>query len=112
MPVSRIAVNISRRVIADGDDEDRFTSTVAATYVQQLTAESNLFANLSYYLVDRTTNSTKVERTNLELGYQYELTEDWNLDTGFSYRIRDEETVGQAESSAIFVSLSRRFDLF
>ena len=47
MPVSRIAVNISRRVIADGDDEDRFTSTVAATYVQQLTAESNLFAHLS-----------------------------------------------------------------
>lgn len=112
MPVSRVSFNLSRRVIADGEDENRFTSTVAATFTQQLTEQSNLFANLSYFLVDRTPTSTQVERTNLQLGYQYELTEEWNLDTGFSYRIRDEDNIGQAESKSIFVSLSRRFDLF
>ena len=48
---------------------------------------------------------------DLTVSYNRNLTQDWILSTGASYQIRDEETVGKADSQLIFLSFRRDFDL-
>ena len=108
----RYSIQLDRRVQFDSDDEERFTTTLAAQYRQNLTPYSAFLADFSYFLADGTTSSNEVERTNLRLTYEYALTDDWNLNSGLSWRVRDEDNVGKGESEALFVNLTRRFDLF
>jgi len=48
-------------------------------------------------------------RTDLSATYSRILTRDWQLLTGYQYRIRDEETVGEATSNRVFLTLQRNF---
>jgi hypothetical protein len=48
-------------------------------------------------------------RTDLRATYNYTLTRDWQLSTGYEYRTRDEETVGEATSNRVFLTLQRSF---
>lgn len=111
MPRSQLTLRLNRTVAADSNNTDRFTTSVAAGYRQELSALSSISANLSLYVQDGTAASNKVTRKDAALAYQYALTDDWNLDTGVSMRVRDEATIGRATSRQIFFSLSRRFDL-
>ena len=111
MPRSQLSVQLNRSVSADSNNTDRFTTSLAAQYRQELTALSSISANFSLFVQDGTGASNKVTRKDAALAYQYALTDDWNLDAGVNLRIRDEATVGRATSKQVFVSLSRRFDL-
>ena len=48
-------------------------------------------------------------RTDLRATYTRDLTRDWQISTGYEYRIRDEETVGEATSNRVFLTLQRSF---
>ena len=106
------SVQLDRRVLADSNDEDRFTTSLTAQYRQDINAFSSFVANFSYFVADGSATANKVERSNLALSYEYELTEDWNLNSGVNLRMRDETTVGRARSEQIFFNLSRKFDLY
>lgn len=113
-------LSFNRGVTTDSNNEDIFTTRLAAQYLHQVNASSSLFANLSYFESDGTTTTNKISRTDISMGYSYELTEDWNLNAGVNLRTRDESlggapgstTVGRAKSNEIFVSVSRKFDLY
>lgn len=107
---SNVSLNLNRSVSVDSNDESRFSTTMLAHYDYTINAFSNLAADLSYTVLDRTTLSNGVRRSELELSYRRQLTEDWNLRTGLSYQVRDEDTVGKTDSQNLFVSLSRSFD--
>ena len=111
MPTSQISVNLNRAVTSDSFNRDIFTTSLSARYSHDLTLYSSLYANLSYYVSDGTPTTNRVERNDISLGYQYELTEAWDLNAGLNLRMRDEANVGSARSNELFVSLSRRFDL-
>ncbi|MAY85466.1 MAG: hypothetical protein CML02_01870 [Pseudooceanicola sp.] len=111
MPTSQISVNLNRAVTSDSFNRDIFTTSLSARYSHDLTLYSSLYANLSYFVSDGTSTTNRIERNDLSLGYQYELTEAWDLNAGLNLRMRDEATVGKARSNELFVSLSRRFDL-
>lgn len=111
MPTSQMSLRLNREVASDTNDQSRFTTTLAAQYSKELTALSSLSANYSVFVQEGTPGNNKVTRQDAALTYSYALTDDWNLDTGLSMRIREESTVGRATSKQIFLSLSRRFDL-
>ncbi len=111
MPSSQFSIRFNRSVVADADNTDRFTTTLAAEYRKEISSLSSISANFSVFVQDGTAASNKVTRRDAALAYQYALTDDWNLDTGVNMRVRDEATVGRATSKQVFFSLSRRFDL-
>ena len=105
------SVRLDRTVTSDSNDENRFTTLFSAQYSQDLTAYSSFVASLSYYQLDETSLENGVEQTNLRLGYQYELTQDWSLNSGISLRSRDEDNVGKADSQEVYLNIARKFDL-
>jgi len=48
-------------------------------------------------------------RTNLEVAYRRELTEDWDLRVGYRGRLRDQEGTDTARSNAVFATVGRSF---
>lgn len=109
---SLYSLNFSRRVLPDENDNNRFTTTVAARYSHELSPVSTFVANASYFLSDGGTTTNQVDRANIVLRYDYALTDDWNLNAGVNLRMRDEENVGRGESQEVFFGISRRFDLY
>lgn len=118
-PTGNYSVRLNRSVTSDGNNQDRFTTTLAAQFSHKVNAYSSVYTNFSYYLTDSTAAENQVERTNLSVGYAYALTDDWALNAGVSLVSRNESlggapgstTLGKAKSNQVFVSLSRRFDL-
>ncbi len=50
-----------------------------------------------------------VAATEMVLSYNHGLTQDWGLNLGVNYRLRDEATVGSSDSAGLFVTVSRDF---
>ncbi|GHF65714.1 hypothetical protein GCM10017056_41060 [Seohaeicola zhoushanensis] len=119
LPSGSLSLSLNRSVQADANNEDRFTTSLAARYSHQVNETSSLFANASYFLVDGTGTANQTTRTTISMGYSRALTEDWNLDAGINYNARKEvavgaptsSTLGRGTSNGVFVSLSRKFDL-
>ena len=112
LPTSRFSLSLNRDVQPDSDNESRFTTSLAANYTRQMTVYSSLFADFSYFLADGTPSANEVQRADLSLGLNYALTEDWSLNSGVNVRVRDEDNLGRARSNELFLTLSRRIDLY
>lgn len=78
-------------------------------YVHQINDISSLVFDAGYTLKDGADNET--ERANFTAAYQHSLTEDWALRTGYTYRMRDTQTIDRADSHSVFVSIGREFTL-
>jgi hypothetical protein len=48
-------------------------------------------------------------RADLRATYRRDLTRDWQLSTGYEYRIREESDIGEATSNRVFLTLERSF---
>lgn len=119
MPTSTISLSLDRRVQVDSNNDNVFVTSLAGQFRHQVNAQSSIFANVSYFLTDGSSTSNDVARTDLSMGYSYELTSDWDLNAGVNLTTRDETlvgsplspTLGKGTSNGVFVSLSRKFDL-
>ncbi len=74
-----------------------------------ISAVSQLGFRATYALAEGTASDPRVARFDLDAVYSRRLTQDWNFNTGVSYRSRDEEGVGRANSPLVFVALGRDF---
>lgn len=108
---SRLRFNANRQVRTDSDDEERLTNRLGMGYDYDINSISGLTFDIGYSLAEGNASSNEVERTSADLSYRHALTEDWLVRTGVSYEYRDEENVGDAESTSVFLTLSRTFDL-
>jgi outer membrane usher protein FimD/PapC len=106
LPRGSIEAALSHSPDADGSGS---TSVAALNYSQSLSAVSGLNLGLSYSdFSDPGEND--VARTDLTASYTHSLTEDWGLSVGANLSRRDEDTIGAANSSTLFLSLSRDFE--
>lgn len=106
LPRGSIGAALSRSPDADGSGS---TSVLALNYSQSLSAVSGLNFGVSYSdFSDPGEND--VTRTDLTASYTHSLTPDWGLSVGANYSLRDEATIGAANSSTLFLSLSRDFE--
>ena len=111
MARSALSLRLNRTVSTNNDDEERLATSAVVNYSYDINTLSSLGFSMDYGLTDGTGATNDTERAGVSLSYNRSLTRDWTLSTGVSHRIRDEGTAGNADSTSLFVSLNRSFDL-
>jgi hypothetical protein len=110
LPTGQISAGVSRDVATTDDDTEVATTLVTVAYNHDLNAISGIGFDLSYAVIDETT-ANLVTRADVNARYTRELTDDWDMNVGLTYRLRTEETQPDTDSKQVFFSLSRQFDL-
>lgn len=102
------AAAVSARVSHAGGGDGE--TVLALGYNQSLNAVSGLNLGISY-TDERDAAANDVQRTELSASYTLAVGGDWALRTGLYTGLRAEETEGSSRSSAVFVTISRDFDI-
>jgi len=89
------------------------TTRASLGYTHQINTLSSFSLSASYAELDRAGGPqfNDTSRANLSATYNYQITRDWQLSTGYGYRVSEEETVGTATANRIFLTLQRSFTL-
>lgn len=103
-----VGVKLSRSVTEGSGDAESTISQATFSLTQSLSPR--LGANVALGLKDSRDDAsgTSTRSTDLSASLNYALTEDWGLTMGASHRIR--ETAVTADSSALYLSISRNFE--
>ena len=110
LPSGQFSINFNRNVVSNNTDATQLATSLAVNYNHQINTTSSVGLSLFYGVTDATVDANGVEQTELSASYSHALTEDWNLNTGINYQVRDEDTVGRADAPSVFLSIGRRFD--
>ena len=102
----QITVRLERAVSFD-DDESTVSTAFVAGWDRRITALSSVGLDFSYAVSDAP--SETITQTGFGATYSYALTDDWSLDTGLRYRVRDDAD-GHAESPSVFLAIGRSFE--
>lgn len=111
LPTSTITMQYNRGVYTDSNDEDRFTDYLVAGYSHEINQISNISANLSLSYTEASSTEDATKRGNLVISYNHELTPDWSFNTGIAFRALEDDSTGEADSTAVFFGIGRNFDL-
>ena len=113
MPTGVISVGLNRNVSTSSEDEERVTTTADLGYDHEINSISSIGFDLSFGLSEATggVNNDDTRRTDVSASYNRRVTEDWSMSTGVEYRIRDEDLAGKSDSTSIFLTLNRDFNL-
>lgn len=96
---------------AVGDDDVRLRSNVSAAFSRQLTLRSSMNLRADYTRSSASPLSNRLEAASLQASYSHQLTPDWSLNSGLTYRLRREQGVGRATSPGVFIGLGRQFEV-
>lgn len=110
LPTGEVHARINRNVGLNSEDDERIQTLASVGYSHTINRISSIGLDMSYGATEFDT-ANDVNRTDISLSYRHSLTQDWFLRTGVRYTTRDEQTVGQAKASSVFLSLSRDFEL-
>jgi hypothetical protein len=112
LPRGTIAASVERSVATNSLDQDVLTTRASASWNRELNAVSSLTLGLTYARNEDAGAGVVAarERTSLRAAWNRTLIEDVQLSAGIEHRRRT-EAGGSASSNAVFVTLSRRFDL-
>ena len=95
------------------DQEEVLTTSASVGYERDLTALSRFGVDLSLREVADTGPDDEEDQTfvSVDLVYDYDLTRDWTLSTGYRGRISREADRDNATSNALFFNLTRDFTI-
>lgn len=108
-PRSVISAQIRRSVDFDQEKGNVIRTAAFLGYFYEINSVSGINLNAGYTISDEVTDT--IDRANFTASYQYTLTEDWALNTGYRYRMREELTDPRAQSHAVFFNIGRDFNL-
>ncbi len=111
LPQGAINLSADRQVSTDDNDNERIASSLDFGYDHSINNISSVGLDIKFGLVESTSTASEVERYDITASYNRELTRDWSMVTGVSYRTRDSSSVGFADSTSVFFTLDRSFDL-
>lgn len=104
-----LGLELERRISFDSDEgEETDTSEISVNWLKNLNESTSISLDVGYEQSD--SPSETIKQVTFGAGYTQRLTQDWNLDTGIGYRIRD-DLDGRARSPSVYVSLSREFQV-
>ncbi len=106
---NELRVFFDRDVVITDDDVFRDEYILDIVYILGLGPSSRLGLSATQILTDDTAVDPRVERTDLNAVYSYELESEWVVNAGLNYRIRDEADLGRATSPLAFFSIGREF---
>ncbi len=109
LPRGSVNVRLERRAEFEDDTEDTVTETIfSVSLAREVNAVSSLGLGLSHQV--NVEPAERIEQSEFAATYRYQLTEDWGLDSGVRYRVRNDAD-GRSESPDVFVALSRVFEV-
>lgn len=114
LPRGNFSALLERDARTDEDGDERITSLARLGYQSLINASSSLLFEFDYVLNDEDLaggGSNTTEAATFRATYIRELTRDWNLRTGYAYRMRDETADSFADSNELFVTLEREFTI-
>ncbi|MGI9390915.1 MAG: hypothetical protein ACR2O1_12725 [Boseongicola sp.] len=89
---------------------DAFLNTVVRlNYMQEINAISSWDAGFSYGSANEFGEPDGDKRTSATVAYNRDLTEDWNLRTGFEYILIEDDGGPDRSSNTVFVTIGRDF---
>lgn len=109
LPDGAVSANLVRSVGLTSEDEERITTTLRVNYSHAFTDVSSLALRLSHAMSESVGTTGRVSRTDIGATYRHQITRDWALDTGVTYRLRREGGVGSARAPTLFMGLGREF---
>ena len=111
LPAGSITASVNRAVRTSSEGNDILTTQASLDYLQTINALSSFVLGFDYVEIadagGGTVTDTKSPR--IRAAYNYALTKDWNLSTGYIFRHRDETGIGSSDSSEVFLTLDRQF---
>ncbi len=106
---NELRVFFNRDVVITDDDVFRDEYILRLIYILGLGPSSRLGLSATQVFTDDTAVDPRVERTDINAVYSYELESEWILNAGLNYRVRDEDGEGRATSPLAFFSISKEF---
>lgn len=110
LPQGDLLLSASQEISGDARDEENRISRLSVMHSRELTPLSTGRIGLTMQDSKDTTTGLSTRTADLSMGLHYDLTPDWGLDLGATYRRRDEDGIGRAHSTNLHLSLSRNFE--
>lgn len=113
-PVDSVTAAVSRAITLDANNNDVAYTSLSLGYSHKVNPVASLDLSLSLNRAGDggLGSTTSVDRQSLRAAYSYQLTPDWDLDTGYLYRHLNKSGSGSATSNSVFVTIGRKFTLW
>lgn len=111
LPTESFGVNLSRQVTLNADSQDATNTVLGLTYQHKINPVSDIGLSVNVLATGGGTGVAEATRQSLRATYSHDLTADWQMTAGYQFRSLDKSTTGTADSSSIFLTLSRKFTL-
>ncbi len=111
IPTGDITAQLNRYVADDSNDDERLYSALSIGYSHEINSYSNLDLRTSFTTSNTTAKTDLNTRIRASATYTYSMTKDWNLNTGYIFRQRDDANSARADSHAVFFGIGRKWDL-
>lgn len=105
-----LSAKLSRAVTNDTNNDEALITTFSLGMTQELSPRLSLNLGASWVENEKQATGLATDTTSLEASLSYALTEDWAMNLGANHKVQDEDGVGKADSSSVFVSLGRTFE--
>ena len=105
-----LSARLSRAVTNDTDNDEALVTAFSLGMTQELSPRLSLNLGASWTQSDKQATGLVTDTTSLDASFNYALTEDWAMNFGASHKVKDEDVVGKADSSSVFLSVGRKFE--
>lgn len=111
MKRARFTASLDRQVRTSSQSNELETTRVALGYRYDINEDSgiDLSADFAQFTEAGGPSVTDSSRANLRATYNRDLTQDWQLSTGYEFRMEDEDGQDTATSNTLFVTVQRVF---
>ncbi len=105
-------LSLASEIVVTSDSAIQRNTTANVGYDYQISNVDSVGFSVSYAWIEGiggapVTDSTSASATAV---YRRDLTEDWSVETGYTYRLRREEGTDEAESNTLFLTLQSSFN--
>ena len=110
LPRGAISFTLEQRATSGRDNENLINSRMSLGYRQELTSRSGF--DVTFSAIDRndlSATGVDTQRYNLDLTYRHALYEDWNLTSGISMVLLEEDSAADRNANTVFIGLEKRF---
>ncbi|MGM0661864.1 MAG: hypothetical protein ACQEUH_11895 [Pseudomonadota bacterium] len=113
MPRSTLTASLSQDIRTSDRSNELRSTRASVGYDYQINSLSSVGVSANFAELARSGGPelNDTTRADLRATYRYTLTRDWQLSTGYEYRIREEDNIGDATSNRIFLTLQRSFSV-
>lgn len=101
---------LSRAVTSDISNNETLVTALSLGLTQELTPRLGLTLGATWAQSDEQATGIMTSNTSLDASLSYALTEDWATNFGASHKLKDEDGLGRADSSSVFLSVGRTFE--